>query len=1273
MNKTKKQLAFSAISLLLCFAMLLGSTFAWFTDSATSSGNIIQTGNLDVQMHWADEYLSADSDQWNNADGVPVFTYDNWEPGYTDIKYVKITNNGNLNLKWKLSIDAESEVSKLSDVIDVYFVNPVGENITTLNGLTSAGVLTDVLANNVNSTGALTEGQSAILAIAFHMHEDAGNDYQDLSLCEEGFSLKLIAAQEVGEEDSFGDNYDIGAEWGENTVSFAASTAVNSSNVIYGALANDLVIGGEGINATVPANVKLADGATSLDLSVKAVETDANITVGEGLAAKSLDVHIDGVSADNTTPIIVNLGSIFKPGLDETEVKLYHIENGVPVVMTRVNSVHDFARHNQFTYNAETGEVSIYVASFSVFSVVQTAASKWEGTYDWSWYNADVTSLTISSAAQFAAFRTIVDGGYYDAEWTWHKVTQDSFAGKTVTLAVDIDLANILFDPIGKGYTYDKASNTAFMGTFDGGNHTIYNLYQNGWDLDPDKKNYSTYTYSTAGGGLFASIEDATIKNLVVSGANIVFECVDIGIVVGYAQHSCVIENIVVTNSTIANYNRATGGVVGEVCYGGFGTDASAGKFSHVFNNIVVDSSVVVSSLWGSFDTLCGGVIGGKWGNATVKMTNVISACELDVYSDVTAAYQWYAYRRCGMLIGHTEQNSPKQALNAAAGFLTCENVKVYYGDWVNYKYFEFENQDSDTGKRYPWVRAQASPVGNNGAFSNPRYGVPKHDGTPVTNYTIEELIALNGGDIVTDYTPIVFDQLYGGGQGVYGCSEHDGVTVIRSNHVKTVYIVIPEDQFDNLKLKYYFKNGNDIWSTSVEGMDMSSMLVSHDRACVYKLTLPEETNEIELYSGDTFVKKVSFNAFEEGAIYDLDGSKHTHVYTNGVCVCGTACTHSGGTATCMSAAICEYCDLTYGDTNSGNHVSDVNSLSWTTDASSHKKICSCGVALTSGAHSYSNGVCTACGYEDPTHLNTSFIKTEAERASITATEKTENGFKYMHLSGISAYHPTITLKNQAVGTNKTLNRYMLVRYRGSGTGYGNNYDFYLTVNGTKLTGGQANKANWFNLNLNNDWHYIIVDLGTANVTSLTWTLFDGTPTAAKGNWLDIEYVKFFGSYAEAKAYEMATHPEGNTYPGIAENGSNGAITAVSVPTSQVYYAHTETNDLKGGEVLTANDKNVTLRNDYVAQGYGNIYVTVAITGNFDPSTLALQIGAGPITKGVVVPSGTSGIWWVICNADGQLKPGETKTLKIMIDNPAPTIGAESVLILDTLTITRSN
>ena len=154
----------------------------------------------------------------------------------------------------------------------------------------------------------------------------------------------------------------------------------------------------------------------------------------------------------------------------------------------------------------------------------------------------------IANAQQMAYFRDLVDGG-------------NTFQNQFVKLSNSIDLCRVNFDPIGYGYESKKymSDGKTFNGTFDGGNNTVTGLYQHGWDLG------SQYSYSMAGGGLFASVVDATIKNLNIANAEIAMECVDMGILVGYSQGNCLYENIGIFDSKIANYQRATGGVVGEV------------------------------------------------------------------------------------------------------------------------------------------------------------------------------------------------------------------------------------------------------------------------------------------------------------------------------------------------------------------------------------------------------------------------------------------------------------------------------------------------------------------------------------------------------------------------------------------------------------------------------------------------------------------------------------------------------------------------------------
>ena len=124
---TKRALLLSVVSLFLCFTMILGTTCAWFTDSVTSSGNIIKAGTLDVEMYWADGAKAIpadDSADWKNASEGAIFDYEYWEPGYVQVRHIKIANKGNLALKYMVNIIANGEVSNLADVIDVYYVDP---------------------------------------------------------------------------------------------------------------------------------------------------------------------------------------------------------------------------------------------------------------------------------------------------------------------------------------------------------------------------------------------------------------------------------------------------------------------------------------------------------------------------------------------------------------------------------------------------------------------------------------------------------------------------------------------------------------------------------------------------------------------------------------------------------------------------------------------------------------------------------------------------------------------------------------------------------------------------------------------------------------------------------------------------------------------------------------------------------------------------------------------------------------------------------------------
>ena len=330
-------------------------------------------------------------------------------------------------------------------------------------------------------------------------------------------------------------------------------------------------------------------------------------------------------------------------------------------------------------------------------------------------------------------FRDLVDAG-------------KTFEGKTVKLMADIDLEGDLFDPIG---SYRK--DLAFKGTFDGQGYSIKNLSQNTWALN------NGYYYSDLGLGLFGLVEGATIKNLTINGADISGESAICGTVAACAYGACTFENITIKNANVADYQYYAGGIVGWA------------SGNHQYIDCNVQASTTIAAQWGDFDNSTGGVIGGCGSSATILMKDCVVACRIDSYNDVTSSYRWYAYRRAGMLIGNTGKTANENGRTvAAAPQLTCEGVTVYYGAWADYHYCEF------AGTNWPYVRVEAGI--SNSAYSNPRYGHPTDANG---NTVVDDNHVHNEGEDCMILCK--FDQLYGGGQGVYGQAAHAGVTVYQS------------------------------------------------------------------------------------------------------------------------------------------------------------------------------------------------------------------------------------------------------------------------------------------------------------------------------------------------------------------------------------------------------------------------------------------------------------------------------------------------------------
>ena len=211
---TKRALIASILALALCCTMFIGTTFAWFTDEVSNTGNVVKTGNLKVNFFWKDgaEDPTADAG-WNDAASGAMFDYQLWEPGYTVARHIKVVNAGNLALNYKMRIVPNGVVSDLADVIDVYyFAEDKAMDRADLANATRLGTLAEVMGTEKHLSktvyGSLEPTDAPdIHTIVLKMQESAGNEYKNMDLgCT--FSVQIIASQMSSEEDSFDNHYD---------------------------------------------------------------------------------------------------------------------------------------------------------------------------------------------------------------------------------------------------------------------------------------------------------------------------------------------------------------------------------------------------------------------------------------------------------------------------------------------------------------------------------------------------------------------------------------------------------------------------------------------------------------------------------------------------------------------------------------------------------------------------------------------------------------------------------------------------------------------------------------------------------------------------------------------------------------------------------------------------------------------------------------------------------------------------------------------------------
>ena len=266
---TKRALLTSIMALVMCVVMLVGTTFAWFTDTASTGVNKIQAGNLDVEL----EYKNSDTPNFTKAD-KSTLVFDNnalWEPGHVEYVVLKVRNAGSLALKYKLGINIASETGstnvlgnefKLSDYIKFAVIEgeaTVADRTTLVAAAENAG--SKLINEGYSKESHLdTKDANETVTLVVWMPTTVGNEAnhkKDATAPSIDLGINVVATQYTAESDSFDNEYDEDAEYPISVTTGDELQAIVS-------------------NATAPVNIVLTNSITTNNFVIPA---DKDVTL----------------------------------------------------------------------------------------------------------------------------------------------------------------------------------------------------------------------------------------------------------------------------------------------------------------------------------------------------------------------------------------------------------------------------------------------------------------------------------------------------------------------------------------------------------------------------------------------------------------------------------------------------------------------------------------------------------------------------------------------------------------------------------------------------------------------------------------------------------------------------------------------------------------------------------------------------------------------------------------------------------------------------------
>ena len=419
----------------LCFTMLLGTTYAWFTDSVTSDVNQIVAGNLDVEL---DYYNAAVGDYKTVQGATDLFGDAKWEPGHAEVVYLRLSNKGSLAFtystavsvigevigKTKAAADGSKQDIRLSQYLKFAVVNNVNYKDSTKFAdradaiakaeAVGAAPLWNVDRETYNSAlcfkGQMLPGDvDKYFAIVVWMPSTVGNEanHDGLHVPSIDLGIGVFATQYTYENDSFGSDYDASA------VDEIPAHGVGRHPVIndiagYELEARDPSNNSKVASASVPAS---AVDPNATEIILEATETNApdGLVVTDGYSTKTYEVTVSGLKDNNDIPVMVYLR--MEPGLDPAQVVLYH--NSIKI---------------DSTYNPHTGYVKFDSTNFSPFTIAFNADSEY----------VETSPVGNTPRAEVSEFDINNTPGYSGTTETWQ--TYDIF-GPTEDLECKLEAA----------------------------------------------------------------------------------------------------------------------------------------------------------------------------------------------------------------------------------------------------------------------------------------------------------------------------------------------------------------------------------------------------------------------------------------------------------------------------------------------------------------------------------------------------------------------------------------------------------------------------------------------------------------------------------------------------------------------------------------------------------------------------------------------------------------------------------------------------------------